>query len=163
MNPQVIIIFAVVVAIVVAFGALSRLLESAPPAWRRLREAFPSPIDAPGPGAREVRCFVLDATDPRPKPIRVRCTTDDDSFDAWPVASRRTGAMGVSIPWAGAEMGEPVPTPMGKYVNLAIDGITLLIPAVIVEQELRNREELRRHAPPPSPDQPHDPLVEEIT
>ena len=160
MNAQVIIIFAAVIAIVIAFGALSKLMEGAPPAWRRLRELFPSPIDAPGPGAREVRCFVFDTQDPRPRPIRVRCTTDDDSFDAWPVAVRSGGAMGVSIPWAGAELGHPTPTPMGPYVNLAIDGFTLLVPAVVVERELHTREELRRHAPPPAA---HDPLVEEIT
>jgi hypothetical protein len=92
----------------------------------------------------------------------VRYTVDDDSLDVWPVSIRGGGALGVSIPWAGAQLGQPTPTPIGAYVTVRIDGVTLLVPATVIEKELAIRAEMDRDASPPPPGAPEDPFVEEI-
>ncbi len=164
MMGTVILIFIGVMAAVITFGALTKLMEGAPPAWRTLRELYPSPISAPGPGGKDARFFILDGQNPRPRPIRVRYTTDDDSLDAWPVSVRTGAALGISIPWAGAQLGLPTPTPLGPHVTVTIDGVTLLVPATAIEQDLANRAAMgSSDASGEPPPHPYDPLVEEIT
>jgi len=158
MTGIVILIFIGVMAAIITFGALTKLLECAPAPWRALHDLYPAHSPSPAPGSKEARFFVLDAANPRPRMVRVRYTTDDDSFDIWPVSARNGKAMGVSIPWAGATLGQPTQTPIGPHVTVAIDGITVLVPAIAVQKELELRAALETADPPP-----HDPLVEEIS
>jgi len=159
MGPgMLIVIFVAVMAMVIVLGAASKLLEGMPPPWRALHDLYPAQSPTPAPGSKEARFFILDAANPRPRMVRVRYTTDDDSFDIWPVSARNGKAMGVSIPWAGAQLGRPAPTPIGPHVSVAIDGIKVLVPATAVQKELELRAALETADPPP-----HDPLVEEIS
>jgi hypothetical protein len=157
MSMTVWIIFAGVMAVVIVFGLITKAAEGAPVAWKRLHELHPAPTATPGPGAREMRVFLLeprgDKGKVRGKQLTVRYTTDDDSLDAWPVSIRGGASLGVSIPWADAELSEPAQTPFGPHVGLTIEGIVVMVPATAIESELAIRADLRAAA---------DPLTEEI-
>lgn len=157
MTPTIIFILFAVLAAIALFGLVTRVLEGAPAAWRMIRETYPAHAPDAGPGAKEMRVLVRDSIDPtrpsRPKMLTVRYTIDDDSLHAWPVSIRGGAAMGVSIPWAIADLSDPVATPMGPHVSMFVDGAELLVPAAAIESELATRAELHASA---------DPMVEVI-
>lgn len=157
MTGTVVLILISVLACIALFGVVTRLLEGAPVAWRLLHEAHPAMHPEPGPGAREMRIFVADVhtggNSGRPKQLLVRYTVDDDCLHAWPVSVRSGASLGVSIPWAAANLTDPIDTQLGPHVRMVVENAMVLVPATAIERELAIRADLRTTT---------DPMIEEI-